>query len=115
FNRTLTQNFSIGLGNVDLSKPASFRSMVAARAFVPSSFSVSVNGGNIITHNLSSVEPNFERPYASDSYGSSTLNLSSANLNITYSYNQPNPGSMGWLDFFEINTRNFLSLNGAQL
>src|SRR5690606_39017672 len=88
------------------------RSSVAARSFVPSSFDVAVNGATI-RHAIPAVNPSYIDTYAHDFDGLKTamFNALGSAVNVTYTYNQPVAGSIGWLDFFEINSRAFLTLN----
>jgi hypothetical protein len=117
FNRVLQQNFQVNMGPVNTSVPVYFRSSVAARSFVPSSFSVAVNGSAVLGHSIPQILANYETPFASSADGDKTamLNVNSGNLSVTYTYNQPIPGSLGWLDFFEVQSRNFLNFSSGQL
>lgn len=117
FNRLLQQNLQVNMGTVNTSKPVYFRSSVAARSFVPSSFTVRINGVSAVTHNIPQVIANYESAFASSFDGdkSAFVNVTSGNLSVSYTYNQPIPGSLGWLDFFEIQSRNFLSFSSGQL
>lgn len=117
FSRTTSYNFQADLGNVNTAESVYLRSSVTAHSFTPSSFTVSVNGAQIITHNLPAVEADFERPYATDvdALKSATVNVGSGNVTVSYFYNLPIPGSVGWLDFFELNSRNFLTQQYPQI
>ena len=117
FNRVLQQNFQVNMGPINTSKPVYLRSSVAARSFVSSSFNVSVNGATAITHNIPQVVANYEYPFASSADGDKSVfvSVTSGNLNVSYVYNQPIPGSLGWLDFFEVQSRNFLNFTSGQL
>jgi hypothetical protein len=117
FNRSLTQNFTANLGNINTSVPVFFTSSVAARSFSPSSFTAYINGSALITHNIPQVNSSYIDAFASDVDGlkSATFSATSGNLTVTYVYNQTVQGSLGWLDYFELQSRNFLSFTGAQL
>ncbi|MES2558769.1 MAG: type IX secretion system sortase PorU [Bacteroidota bacterium] len=114
FSRTATINFTANLGNLNIAEPLYIKSSVTAHSFVPSMFSVSINGNPVINHNLAQVEANFERPYATntDALKDATVAVSSGSINVTYTYNLPIPGSVGWLDYFELQSRNVLSQVG---
>jgi hypothetical protein len=116
FSRVTSYNFPVNMGAVNTAEPIYIRSCVTAHSFTPSMFSVWVNGALAINHNLPAVVADFEEPYATDidALKSTTLNVSSGALNITYNYNVPIPGSVGWLDFFEVNSRNFLNQAAPQ-
>ncbi len=117
FNQVVQQNFSVNMGTINLSENIFMRSSVAARSFTPSNFYVSINNGtNIITHSIGLVTANFEYPYAAeDNPQNATFFASSSNFNVSYTYSQPIAGSMGWLDYFELQSRNYLNMNAAQL
>jgi len=117
FSHITNRDFQVNLGTVNTSKPVSVRSCVTAHSFTPSMFTVAVNGTQLFTHNLGSVEPDFEQPYATDedALKTSTVNVSSGNVTVSYTYNLPIPGSIGWLDFFELNSRNMLTQSDHQL
>lgn len=111
FNRVTTYNFSVNMGAVNTAEPLYIRSSVTAHSYAPSSFNVSVNSTPVITHNLPAVVANFEYPYATDddALKSATIGIASGSINIAYNYFLPIPGSVGWLDYFELQSRNFLN------
>lgn len=115
FSRTATLNFPVNMGGLNTAEPLYLRSMVTAHSFVPSTFSVSVNSNPVITHNLAKVIANFEYPYATDTdvLKETTIPVTSGNINISYTYDIPIPGSVGWLDYFELQSRNFLNQPGS--
>jgi hypothetical protein len=117
FSRTTSYNFPVNMGTLNTAEPLYIRSAVTAHSFTPSALSVAVNGVQLITHNLPAVVADFEQPYATDvdAFKSATINVGSGNINVSYFYNMPIPGSIGWLDFFELNSRNFLSQDQAQV
>ncbi len=115
FGKTFNYAFGVNLGNINPAKPVILSSSVAARSFNTSSFSVSVNGNLVLTQNVNPIIANFEAAYASSTYNSTNLSLGSGNVNIAYQYNTSVPGSSGWLDFFEFQSRNFLTQNTPQL
>ena len=116
FGRVNSYRFNVNMGSVNISSPLYIRSLVAARSFSPSTFSVSVNSNSVLTHTVSAVIANYESPFAS-SDGVKTLStpITDGNINIGYAYNSPNLGSLAWLDYFELQTRNFLVKTTGQL
>ncbi len=117
FDNTTTRTFSVGLHPVNTSEQAVFTSSVVARSFVQSNFSVSVNGANVLTHSVAPVSGKYDDPYASsyDGIKRANFNIPASNFSVTYNYNQPVPGSVGWLDYFEIQARGLSQMNGNQL
>ncbi|MFN4993393.1 MAG: hypothetical protein ACK5FU_01925, partial [Bacteroidota bacterium] len=117
FDKTTQRNFSVNLPPLVNGALAIFTSSVVARSFTPSSFSVAVNGMNYITHSIPNVPSRYDSEFASDADGLKTVSfpVNTGNLNITYTYNQTSPGSVGWLDYFQIQTRGSLQLLNNQL
>ncbi|MES2780211.1 MAG: type IX secretion system sortase PorU [Bacteroidota bacterium] len=117
FNRITTYNFPVNMGSINTAEPLYIKSSVTAHSYTPSSFSVSVNGSSIISHSLPAVIANFEYPYATDidALKSATTSVSSAAVNVSYTYNVPVPGSIGWLDYFELQSRNFLNQTSSTI
>lgn len=116
FNRELSQSFIVNLENADLTKNCLIRSVAAGRCFASSAFSVLINGNNVLNHVFSAASPDFESTYAYDHSGTATFIPPSQSLLVEYIYNQPIPGGIGWLDYFEIQSRNRLAMqNKSQL
>lgn len=115
FNREPVQTFTVNLDNADLSKPYFIRSVAAARCFATSGFTLKINGAFLFNHSFPAASSNYETTYAFDHMQSGTFNANSQLLQLEYSYNQPLPGAIGWLDYFEIQSRNFLNMNKSQL
>lgn len=117
FDKTTQRNFTVNLPPLVNGATAIFTSAVVARSFTPSSFTVSVNGTNYVTHSIPNVPSRYDAEFASDLDGLKTVSfpVGSGNLNIAYTYNQSSPGSVGWLNYFQIQTRGLLQLIGNQL
>jgi hypothetical protein len=117
FSRLPVQNFQVNMGKVNTSKPVYIRSCVTAHSFVLSTFTVAVNSSPVITHSLPPVDPDFTKPYATDvdALKWRTVNVASGDITVSYNYNQPIPGSIGWLDFFELNARCALEQSDPQM
>ncbi len=106
FDRVTQQNFNISIPNLILSEPIVLRSSVTSRSFVPSAFEIKANGANILTQNMGPVNPGYEQAYTSGLKIDQTSFLSNtANFILNYTYNKPSSGSIGWLDFFEIQAK----------
>lgn len=109
FDRVTQQNFNVTIPNLISSEPILLRSSVTSRSFVPSSFEVKINGAIVLTQNMNAVNPGYERPYTSGlKIDQTSFTSQSANFNINYTYNKPSSGSVGWLDFFEIQAQSEL-------
>lgn len=106
FDRVTQQNFNVSVPNLILSEPIKFRSSVTARSFVPSTFEIKVNGASVLTQSLNAVNPGYEFAYTNGLEVNQTTFLSNtANFTLNYTYNKPSSGSVGWLDFFEIQAK----------
>jgi hypothetical protein len=106
FDRITSQNFNVSIPNLISSEPIKFRSSVTARSFVNSDFTIQANGVNILSQITPSVNPGYEQPYTCGLIVNSTTFLSqSANFTLNYTFNKASSGSIGWLDFFEIQAK----------
>jgi hypothetical protein len=114
FNRVNTYSFQVDMGSVKTSEPMYVRSSVAAHSYAPSTFRLTVNNGVVINHSMPSVVADFELPYASDADNNTTLAVSNGIVNVKYDYISQVLGSIGWLDYFELQTRNTLAQNNPQ-
>ena len=115
FNRELNQTFSVYLENADFNDTLFFRSSAVGRAFTISSFDVRINGNYVFNQSISAASANFEDTFAADNLSEASVQTNSNNIDVNYYYNQPSPGSLGWLDYFEVQSRNFLTLNKPQI
>ncbi len=114
FSRVNTKSFIVNMGLVNTAEPLYVRSSVTARSFSPSSFSVSINGTNLLNQNIQAAVANFESTYAYTALTSGIINVNTASINVGYTYNSSVSGSIGWLDYFELQSRNILSQNTPQ-
>ncbi|MDP3927970.1 MAG: type IX secretion system sortase PorU [Bacteroidota bacterium] len=109
FDRVTQQNFNVSIPNLILSEPIKLRSSVTARSFVSSAFELKVNGQNILTQNMNPVIPGYEQAFTSGlNVSQTTFTSNSANFILNYTYNKPSSGSVGWLDFYEIQAKSEL-------
>ncbi|MEI6507915.1 MAG: type IX secretion system sortase PorU [Bacteroidota bacterium] len=115
FDKVTQQNFNVSMGNVKLSESMFIRSSTAARSFTISNFYVSVNGNSLLTHTIGTASTDWEYAYAVIDFPRTGTFSASQNVIVSYTYDQPMPGSIGWLDYFELQSRNYLSLNSGQI
>jgi len=115
FDTQLSYTFNFNLSNLDLSSSAKINTAVAARS--PISSQVEVNAdGNISTIPITQVNTaSYVARYANLATSSMNFTPSSAAISITFTYNKPDTGSIAWLNYFELITRNNLSKNTNQL
>ncbi|MCF8254998.1 MAG: type IX secretion system sortase PorU [Bacteroidia bacterium] len=114
FDRITQQSFNVSIPYLITSEPIQFRSSVTSRSFVNSQFQINANGDPILTQSMGIVNPGYEQPYTSGLNISNTNFISNtSNFTLSYQYNKPSSGSIGWLDFFEIQAKAELRmLNG---
>lgn len=117
FDKVPTQSFVVSPPGLLVNQPIRLTSSVVARSFANSNFSVSVNNIPVINHQIPAIPGRYDSPFASnaDGYKSVNFNSSSPTLSVLYNYTHSSPGSVGWLDFFEITARCQLALAGGQL
>lgn len=117
FDRLPSQQFSLYIDGLQTTESLKMRSAVAARSFITASkFDISVNGGLIFSHaNIPTVGTSYDSYYFSNS-GPVIIPFTSASsqLAITYTYNSPPGGAIGWLDFFEINAKAKMNWSATQ-
>lgn len=118
FDKTPTQNFTFYIDGFLASEPIHLISRVAARSYItPSRFDVSVNGTYLFSHdNIGTVGTNYEANYFVDNGPSDqTFQSQTQQVALTYKYNTPPGGAIGWLDYFEINTNAAMTWYGSQV
>lgn len=106
FDRVPSQSFNLSIPNLITTEPVRMVSSATSRSIVPSSFIVSINGAQVLTHNMGAITGGYDKPFASGlNYVASEFTLNNQSLTVNYSYNKPASGSIGWLDFFELVSR----------
>jgi hypothetical protein len=116
FDKVLSHSFTIDIPDL-ASNTAYFQTQVVARSLnAQTSFNITVGGSQVPYPPI----PKLWRADYTDDYvytptsWSGTVNLSSGIIPINYSYNQ-NSGSIGWLNYFELNARRKLAMSGNQM
>lgn len=112
FDKVTQRSLFANMGTIKTSVPVFVRSSVVARSFTQSNLNLTINGTSLINHSIAPVSGNFEYAFAAtDGSKSTTIAVANSNINITYTYDQPLPNSIGWLDYLELQSRNFLQMN----
>jgi hypothetical protein len=118
FDRIPTQNFSFYIDGHIPSDSIIIKSVVASRSIIsPSNFGVSVNNNFLFSHsNIPTISNTYDGYYYRTS-GPVVASFYSPTpaVNVTYRYDNPPGGAIGWLDYFEINTKANLSWYGNQV
>jgi hypothetical protein len=118
FDRNPVQNFSFYIDGHNATDSIIIKSVVASRSIITTSnFSVSANNNFVFSHsNIPTISNTYDGYYYRTS-GPVIANFysSSPSVNITYRYDNPPGGAIGWLDFFEINTKSKLTWYSNQV
>ncbi|MBP7498136.1 MAG: type IX secretion system sortase PorU, partial [Bacteroidales bacterium] len=110
-------NYSFGFSFADIDKNTdiNIKIAVAARSTAISSFRYVVNG-NIFSQSVSSIPPNsYNYDYAKNATGIFKFKTTSDNINLTINYDNSASGSIGWLNYIELNLKRNLIFRNGQL
>lgn len=115
FDTQLNYAFNFNIPNIDLSENVTLNSSVAARSSINSQIDITSNA-NSTSISLPSVNlTSSQSRHANIGNAAMSFTPSSTTIPISFSYNQPTPNSIAWLNYFELFTRNNLSKNTNQL
>ena len=118
FDRVPNQTFSFYIDGHNPADSIIIKSVVASRSLItPSRFDVSVNNNFLFSHsNIPTVGTNYDGYYYRTSGPIvSQFYSNNATVSVNYKYDNPPGGSIGWLDYFEINTKANLLWYGSQV
>jgi Peptidase family C25/FlgD Ig-like domain len=112
--KTLSRNFSVSLPNLVTASPLEITSNVIARSAGSSSrFDVSVNNNLVLQHIIPPVGTGQYDAVAVPSQQTSSFAANQPNLTVNYNYATGSLNAQAWLNWFEINARRNLSMNGT--
>jgi hypothetical protein len=114
-NSRFSYDFPFDVPGIDSTSPIRIVTYVAAHSTVNSKFVLSVNGKK-----TDSITVDYYNPDNNYDFGRFKQKVSLAihvrsPLTLNLTYNVPNSGSKGWLNFIEINCRRELTWNGPQM
>ncbi len=118
FDRIPSQNFSFYIDGHNATDSIVIKSVVASRSLItPSNFNVSVNNNFLFAHsNIPTVGTNYDGYYYRTSGPVLTsFYTTTPTVIVNYRYDNPPGGAIGWLDYFEINTKANLTWFGNQV
>lgn len=117
FDKMPVQSKTISIDGFIASEPIRLRSAAAARSnILPATFTVLVNGNQLLQHQLETVGTGYEDAYyAYHGPVTTTYQSNTPQQTITYTYSSPPGGAIGWLDFFELNTKTQLKWSNSQV
>ncbi|MET0392959.1 MAG: type IX secretion system sortase PorU [Chitinophagaceae bacterium] len=111
--RTLTQNFTIPVPNIQAGSPLSLRSQVIARSVgAGSSFDIRINTALAGQLPVDPVGTGQYDLFAREATGLVGALAPAGDVAVSYTYNPGSFNAQGWLNWFELFCRRQLSLNG---
>ncbi len=116
FDATTTRQFHFDLPGLEPGKKATAEAYLAARAPVPSSFTLT-GGGRSKQMNILSINPADYNGFHARSVNDTMEFTPSGQerISLTLTYNRPGAGTRGWLNYLVINASRQLSLTGPQM
>ncbi|MBI5219785.1 MAG: type IX secretion system sortase PorU [Bacteroidia bacterium] len=116
FDLVNNYNFNYNFPNLISSAPVVFYTSVLARSSVISKFNIYANGQAFTPLSVNAVNMSTNTaPFAAESLKTYSFYSGSDNISINFSYEKSNSSSEGWLNYFELNVRRNLWMNGSQL
>jgi len=104
------------LPDIDMTSQVHFRSEVAARSDLPSSFTFNANGNSILNINLPQTNSgNLNSDYAKARWDTALFSVNSPQIEIKVVYNKSLSSSVGWLNYYTLNFVNKLNFRGGQM
>ena len=115
--KTTNKSWQLPFQNIVPGQPATLISNCIGRSIGSSSrFSISANNNAILLQEIASTTAGNYDLFARTSQSGANFILNSNSLNLQYQFQPANSSAQGWLDWFEIFTRNELSFsNNSQL
>ncbi len=114
FSETTSYTFNPNIVNLLTDFPVHLKSSFANRSFVNCSMEISADGEAVSTVVLTSIFPSSTK-YAQKKTDTISFFVNNPAFELNFTYNQPNDSAIAWLDYFELNFINALSINGNQL
>lgn len=111
---SLSRNFSLSIPNLQTSSALTLVSRCAARSVtVGGRFDVIINNQPVQQFTVPPVGGGLYDLVGQEAQSLSTATVANSNLNISYTYTPGSFNSQGWLNWFEIFSRRFLSMNNV--
>lgn len=112
--------FEMNVPNIVSGSLAYLKADMISKSTLPNTFSISVNGAQVMTLVGKLATGDYTSPYAYKALNAGstdTANFTAGNDNIQVGivFSKPNSPSSGWLNFLELNVRQKLVLNGSSL
>lgn len=114
FDISTEYNFSFNFPNIETTSPVNIETYLAARSFYNSNFTV-ISEGNQINPLIEYVIDYKDADYAKKSIDKLNILPVDDNVEVLIRYNKPTSGSIGWLNYIEINAVRKLKFTGSQM
>jgi hypothetical protein len=116
-NPVVSMSFDYDFPNIDASAPAKLFTFTAGHSPSHSQMNWSVNGEQLLTNSYAGNSLNFENIteyYADQDSSGASFTPNGTHISISASYMQVNDASRAFLDYFELNVRNWLKYTPGQ-
>ena len=114
FDIQTTFDFEFSFPNLDVSSDAYLKVFVAGKSSKPTYFSFKNNGNTIINATINGIPPTSDT-FARNYVGNKWFTPQGSNLTITVQYTKTTSGSIGWMNYLELNAVRFLKYTGTQM
>ena len=114
FDIQTSYDFDFGFSNVT-NDPGYISARVISGASLQASYSVKVNGNNVVTSATIQGAPGGYGANARAAQACEPVQFGSGNTQVSVTYFKPNPTAVGWLDYIEVILTRFLSMAGTQM
>jgi hypothetical protein len=116
FDIKRTHSFNFSFPNIKSGSCIMLRSNVAARSVMSTNNTFTVNAnGSIVTQDVPIVGTSYNTWYARIAEDTMCFNSSSANINVSYTFNNTSSSSLGWLNWIELTAERDLTMHGNQM
>jgi hypothetical protein len=109
------QSFVFNFPNLEFSSSVFVKTVVAARSFVPSKFTIKANSSIINEMNVNNVVSTYATEYAKIASNLAEFNSNSSDIEINIDFNSTDDGALAWLNYIEINSRSLLRMSSSYL
>ncbi len=111
--RLTSKTWQIPFQNIVTGQTATLISNCIGRSIGNSSrFSISANNSPVLMQDIASTTAGSYDLFAHSTQSTANFTITSNSLSLQYQFQPGNPSAQGWLDWFEVFTRNDLSISG---
>ncbi len=115
FDLLTEREYSFDFPDIATSEDIFIRTSVAARSESPSYFKIYSDNKLIQSISVNNIPSGINGVYAINASSSTNFSANSSNVNLKISYTKTTTGSIGWLNFFELNVIRNLKFSQGQM